>query len=235
MAHEIDFTNYGYAPTDWYSFSSFFFAIDTTTNKSIPIIGFEISNAGSNSFSTISETSPSKSNFVNNGSSTTVVVDSMVLFAKIQRPVAALAITYSMFAINWVLAIFSIMTTLIASFWEVDIVVALLPITIILTVPTLRAIYVSAPFGVFLGAYQKTLLPSRRLTVLFRCGGILPADVDSGVVHRDSVVQLWDRGHPGRTSYQWEFQRRAQAQDLTRRPAAAVFFFSYRGIYDRVI
>ena len=155
MVHEIDSSNYGYAPTDWYSFSSFVIAIDTTTNKSIPIIGFQIANAGSNSFSTISEATPSRTNLALNGSSTTVAVDSMTLFAKLQRPVAALAITYSMFAINWALTIFSIITTLIASFREVNIAVALLPITVILTVPMLRGIYVAAPYGVFLGVYEE--------------------------------------------------------------------------------
>ena len=149
--------DYSYAPNDQYSFSAFVFAIDRATNKSIPVVKFAVQSGGPGALSTASTLEMSSNNFTydaGNGS-TTVAVQSLTIYARIKRPDSALSLTYSMFAINWVLTVFSMITTLVASYWEVDIVVTLLPITVILTIPTIRSIYVDAPFGVYLGAYQE--------------------------------------------------------------------------------
>ena len=191
----MDLSNSYYAPQDWYSFSTFAFVIDKATNKSIPIIAFIVFNTGPGDFSTVSKMVPGRIEVPGNVS-TTAVVGSKTLFAKIKRPVTALALTFSMFAINWVLTIFSIIATLVASQWESDAGIALLPITVILAIPTIRNIYSDSPFGVFLGTCREgTLLLSRRLTVPCRRGRILPANADSGVVHSASVVVLYDADH----------------------------------------
>ena len=69
-----------------------------------------------------------------------------------------------MFAINWVLTLCSVAIALVVyrRRGEVKDGVALLPITVILTIPTIRGLYVgSPPFGIDFGAYQNypTRLP----------------------------------------------------------------------------
>ena len=155
MVHEMGLGDYNYAPNDQYSFSAFVFVIDKATNASIPVVGLAVQSGGPGAFSTESTLETSSNNFTYNAGngSTTIPAESLTIYVKIKRPVSALALTYSMFAINWVLTMFSMITTLVASHWEVDIVVTLLPLTVILTIPTIRGIFVNAPFGVYLGAY----------------------------------------------------------------------------------
>ena len=154
MDHNIASGIQYFAPNDWYSFSAFAFAIDKATNTSVPILTFEIGSAGAGDFSTNSDVIPSRNNFTYNAGSgpTTIQVDSHTLDAGIGRSVPARALTYSMFAINWVLAVCSIITTSVTFDKGGEIGVAFLPITVILTIPTIRNLYVgSPPFGIFLG------------------------------------------------------------------------------------
>ena len=146
-----------FAPNDWYSFSAFVFAIERATNQSVPILTFEISAAGSGDFSTMSEVAPSKSQFTNSTGGG-VEVQSCTVYAGIGRSLPARALTYSMFTINWVLTLCSIVTTSITFNKRGEIGVALLPITLILTIPAIRNLYVGAPpFGIFLGTCQSSV------------------------------------------------------------------------------
>lgn len=190
MVHDIDLGTGYYAPNDWYSFSAFVFVIDRATNESIPVIACKINSAGPGDFSAVSEVAPSGNEFTYDAGEgpTTVVVKSVTMYTSIRRPVTVLALTSSIFAINWILTACSLITTSVMSHWEGEIGIALLPITVILTIPTLRNIYVDLPFGVYLGGSQKHCFSPQRLMGSFRRDGILPANADSGAVHRDSVV-----------------------------------------------
>jgi len=71
---------------------------------------------------------------------------------------------------------------------EGEIGVALLPITVILSIPAIRNLYVgSPPLGIYLGAWRDSTA-HRGLTALFRRGRVLPTDANSRVVHHGSVV-----------------------------------------------
>jgi hypothetical protein len=160
MVHVIENGVQYFCPDDWYSFSAFVFAVESATNKSVPIITFEIGSSGSGDFGSTSEVVPSTNQFTyNNGSgSTTVGVKSHTILAGVGRSVPARALTYSMFAINWILAFCSIITTSVAfnrGAGGGDFGITLLPVTLILTIPAIRNIYVgSPPFGIFLGTYK---------------------------------------------------------------------------------
>ena len=87
------------------------------------------------------------------GGQATAEVKSYTIFAGIGRSVPARGLTYSMFTINWILTLSSIITTSIMFNREGEMAMALLPITVILTIPAIRNLYVgSPPFGIYLGA-----------------------------------------------------------------------------------
>lgn len=72
----------------------------------------------------------------------------------------ARAITYSMFAINWILTLCSIITTsaMFNRRGEVKEAVALLPVTVILTIPVVRSLYSgSPPYGIHLGKHREVV------------------------------------------------------------------------------
>ena len=152
MEHNIQSGNQYWAPDDRYSFSVFAFAIERSTNKSIPIAFFGIWNSGSGDFTQSIEMHPAINSF---GSGSAI---SKTLRVTIGRSISARAFTYSMFIITWVLTACSIMTTAVAFSRESgkrDAAVTLLPITAILAIPTIRNLYVgSPPFGIRLGAYK---------------------------------------------------------------------------------
>jgi hypothetical protein len=153
MDHVIESGAQYICPRDSYNFEAFVFAVESATNKSVPVLAFEIGTFGSGDFASRSEVTTSTSWFYDG--LTTMEVESNTLFASIRRSVAAQALTYSMFAINWVLAISSILTTSVAFQWGEgagNFGITLLPVTLILTIPAIRNIYVgSPPFGIFLG------------------------------------------------------------------------------------
>jgi len=153
--HKIDFGEPEYnAPNDWYSFTAFTFVIERDTNKSAPITYFDLANSGAGDFSVQSEPDgvPSSNEFTYNGS-TTVEVDSYTLYPTIRRSKRGKALTFFMFAINWMMALCSMITTSII-FDQAGGVrdgIALLPITVILVIPAIRNLYPGAPpFGIFL-------------------------------------------------------------------------------------
>ena len=159
------------------------------------------SGAGDFSVASVPGRVPSSNQFTYDGKKgpTTVTVDSYTMYPVIQRSRRGKALIYFMFAINWILTLCSIITTSVIFNREgqVKYGVALLPITVILAVPAIRDLYPgSPPLGIYLGTHRNcTVLLFRGLTLLFRRGGILPADVHSGGVHRDGVVILFKGAH----------------------------------------
>jgi hypothetical protein len=84
-------------------------------------------------------------------------VQGYYLDVTIKHSLRARAITYSMFTINWILTLSSIITTSVMfdRRGEGRDTVALLPITVILTIPVIRSLYVdSPPYGILLGKHR---------------------------------------------------------------------------------
>jgi hypothetical protein len=158
MEHNLGVLNNEYfAPDDSYRFLTFALAIEAATNRSIPIDRFSLIDTGSGDFSVTGGGVPTTSNFTydTEDGPTTVEVPSYLIQVTIGRSTRARALTYSMFAINWALTLCSMITTSLVFNREREVkdAITLLPITVILAIPTIRSLYVgSPPFGIFLGA-----------------------------------------------------------------------------------
>lgn len=166
MEHNID---YGYqypAPDDQYTFSVLTFVIEPATNESIPILELLLFDSGPGDLTT--ETNVTRhltSQFTYDAGSgpTTVVAISEALHVTIVRSASARVLTYSVFAINWILEFCSVITT-IAAFsrrgGKSDVGITLLPVTVVLSIPAIRNLFVgSPPFGIYLGAYENRGTP----------------------------------------------------------------------------
>ena len=102
---------------------------------------------------------PTSNKFTYNGKGgpTIVGVESYMMFPTIQRFRRGKALIYFMFAINWIMPLCSIITTSVIFNREGQVKdgVALLPITVILTVLAIQDLYPgSPPFGIYLGAHR---------------------------------------------------------------------------------
>ena len=121
---------------------------------------FGVGDAGPGDFSaftTQSKTVPTRSNFTYDPGSgpVTVEVASLTTFAKIKHSTRAQALTLSMFIINWVLTGCSVtLASMVVIKGGMNDGVALLPITVILTIPAIRDLYVGSPsFGIYFGTH----------------------------------------------------------------------------------
>ena len=159
--HKVETGDRWCMPFDHYYFTSFLFAVEKATNKSVPIVIFAVGDAGPGAFSdftTFSETVPSRSNFTYEAGDgpITVEVGSNTTFVTIKHSTRARVLTVSMFAINWVLTLCSVVIALtVVIREEMRDGVAFLPVTIILSIPAIRSLYVgSPPFGIYLGMYH---------------------------------------------------------------------------------
>jgi len=138
---------------------AFVFVVEKATNKSIPITTFAVGDTGPADFTTASVEVPTRNQFTydTEDGSTTAEVDSHTIFVTVKHSTRTRALTFSMFAINWVLTLCSatIASIVVRRRGKVEGGVALLPITVILSTPTIRSLYVgSPPFGIFLGTHQ---------------------------------------------------------------------------------
>jgi len=154
--HDIKYLDTYVAPFDAYSFSALVFVIEKETNQSIPIVtltagqasekNFDVSSVGvktMNSYTYDSEMGP-----------TTTNVDSGIVYIEAKRSRFAQTLTICLFLINWTLAACSIYIVILVAFRRerTNDAVLLLPVTIILTIPTLRGLYpCSPPFTMFIG------------------------------------------------------------------------------------
>jgi len=165
--HTIETGNRYDTPLDRYSFTAFVFVVERATNKSVPITTFAVGDIGPADLTTTSVATPTKNQFTydnEDGESTTVDVESRTMFAEVKYSTRGRAITFSMFVINWVLTLCSVVIALIVlgRRGSVKDAVALLPVTVILSIPAIRNLYVgSPPFGIFLGTHQNPPTPPR--------------------------------------------------------------------------
>ena len=142
-------------PFDVYSISALVFVIERETNASLPIITFEAAE-GTSGFSISSVASPKNSSWTYDPGTgpSTVVVDSSLINITVKRSRLAQAFTLSLLIINSALTVGSAYITFLSLVRReaVNDSVLLLPVTVVLVIPALRALYPGAPpFGIYLG------------------------------------------------------------------------------------
>jgi len=143
------------APFDVCSSSALIFAIDKATNKSIPIVTLIAGRAPENfDMSFFEEETTRNYTYDSDTGPTTINVHSKVVRMEARRSRFTRALTMCLFLVNWALTTCSIYLTVLVVFRRVEKNegTLFLPVTIILTIPTLRDLYPSSlPFGIFLG------------------------------------------------------------------------------------
>lgn len=155
VTHALDyFTTYA-APFDIYSLTIFAFAIEKATNRPIPIITFAAGQAPSGFIISSTEEVTMNNYTYDSGTGPTMIeVQSRAAYIELRRSQFVLAFTICLLFINWALTVGSIYITLVVAFKKEgkNDTVLLLPVTIMLTIPTLRSLYGgSPPFGIFIG------------------------------------------------------------------------------------
>ena len=155
LDHSSDFLAWDKIPFDSYSFEAFVFVIEKATNKSVPIVTFA-AGEGPNGFIVSSTEDSVVSNYTyDSGTGPTIVeVPSSITLITIERSRLARAFTMCLLLVNSGLAIGSTYVMLLVFFRRdgLDSTVLLLPVTIVLTIPTLRSLYPgSPPFGIYIG------------------------------------------------------------------------------------
>ena len=156
--HDIDISYQGAIPFDWYGFGASILVMEKATNKSVPITAFAVIGRLDNFVASSTEI-PTQSKFTYDSGTgtTTVLVESSVISVVVERVQLAKAFTACLFIVNWALTIGSVYITLLTlvGTGKMDPAVVLLPITLVLTIPTLRGLYVgSPPFGTYIGEYR---------------------------------------------------------------------------------
>ena len=158
-------------PLDRYDFAAFIFIINPATNFSVPVASFEVGDTGLGDFVTTSETGTSRTNFTFQSplvnETLEVLIQSFMAHGTVRRTVRAQALTFLMFTINWLLTLCTlIITVIVANKSEVKEGVVLLPVSIILSVPAIRALYIGSPaFGIFFGTHRKCTTSLRSIDI----------------------------------------------------------------------
>ena len=152
------------APFDDYVLNAFAFAIDKATNESVHITRFTAADP-LNNFITFARDTDTVNEFTyetGNGE-VTIQVESRALEVRVHRSVLAQAFTMCMLLVNWALTIGSLYITLVMLVRreKMSEAVLALPITVVLTIPVIRSLFIgSPPFGILLGALRNDSLES---------------------------------------------------------------------------
>ena len=155
MNHVMNYYDPSMVPFDDYYVAVNAFVIEKETNKPVPIVAFGACE-GADDFFISSVEGQAKINYTYDPGTgpTTMEVDSSVTSLTVKRSHLAQAFTMCLLIINWALAIGSTYITLavVIRRERVHEGVLLLPVTLVLTIPTLRGLYVgSPPFGIYFG------------------------------------------------------------------------------------
>ena len=152
--HTIDYNAPGMAPFDTYILNAVAFVIDRTTNEPVPIIQFA-TDEGPDNFAVSSNNYSTISAYDYSPGIPPTPVSSKVIQITVKRSHLARAFTMCLLLVNIALTLGSSYVTLVIFFKRDEDVhdgVLLLPVTIILTIPALRNLFVgSPPFGIYLG------------------------------------------------------------------------------------
>lgn len=156
VQHVVDSFATGPTPFDVYVLTLFAFVVERATNRSVPIITFAVGEAPDNFVISSVETMRTKNNYTYDTrvGPATVEVESSMIDVEVKRSQLARAFTLCLLIVNWALTVGSTYVTLLAVFREGDVneAVLLFPVTIVLTIPALRNLYVgSPPFGIYIG------------------------------------------------------------------------------------
>ncbi|KAF8650727.1 hypothetical protein AX16_005100 [Volvariella volvacea WC 439] len=134
-------------PFDYYVTRTKFITLDSSTNTTVPIAAAAFSDFANN-FAPRSTNTPARTRF--NGAE----LDSNVVSLTIRRNVIAKVYAVMLFLFNWALAAVVIVITVVATVAkdvELGEGVLILPVTVILTIPALRELFVGEPpIGVLL-------------------------------------------------------------------------------------
>ena len=169
-------------------------AINTTTNTSTPIL-FSLNSLIQNFNVEGGENYPEQSNLTydpGTGPIAAAFLPSSVDIT-VTRSTLSRAFTICLFIVNWALTSVSVWVTTVIYFKgeKPPDAILVFPLTVVVTIPALRNLYVgSPPFGIFIGMSQ-ILRPSDlglRTNVAHRCDRVLPADDNSRNLLRISVL-----------------------------------------------
>ena len=155
MVHDTDVVTLDPVPFDAYRLKAFVFAIERTTNKSVPILRFAAGD-GPDNFVLSSVDWQMNSTWTHDSGTgpTTAVVESRMIEITVKRSQLAQAFTVCLLFINTALTIGSVYVTVLVIVRRdaVNDALLLLPVSTVLTIPALRGLYVgSPPFGIYLG------------------------------------------------------------------------------------
>jgi hypothetical protein len=155
VGHSVDFVNTGMAPFDGYSLSISAFVIERETGNPVPIVKLTAGQAPDNfDISSFETWTMSTYTFDSGAGQTTMEVLSRVVYIEAKRSRFAQALTLCLFLVNWALSVSSIYIVLlvISGTEGARDAVLVLPVTIVLTIPTIRNLYPgSLQLGIFIG------------------------------------------------------------------------------------
>ena len=183
-------TNQPAVPFDTYRANIIVLAIDKVTNNSVPVL-FSVNSLVQNfNVEILDMVRPSDKPIIE-----PITVESFPYFTiiTVKRSTLSRAFTICLLIVNWALTSVSVWVTTIVYFKgeKPPEAVLLFPLTIVVTIPALRNLYVgSPPFGIFIGMSQ-ILRPSDLgliTNVAHRCDRVLPADDNSRNLLRISVL-----------------------------------------------
>ena len=131
---------------DQYFFHTFAFAVDPTTNYSVPIAKLVVAGT-TKDFAIRSHDTAAMNTLAYDPEKEPVSVESRVLRVEIEPSVIALANAIGLFAINWLATIGSIYVTVLVTSGKLkkDSVIATGPFGALLTLPTVRSFYIDLP------------------------------------------------------------------------------------------
>ena len=134
-------------PFDRYALRAFAIAIDPTTNNSVYIARFVVASPLGNFVVLSHDIAATELADASDNGRVTPLIGSRVLNAEIRRSTIAQIFTLSLALVNWMLTIGTVyVTTLIASGkMEANDAAAALPISMLLTIPGIRALYAESP------------------------------------------------------------------------------------------
>ena len=152
-------------PFGRYGFHASAFAIDPLTNQSVQLAMFGIADA-LNDYIIRSYDVAGTTKFTHESEDglVTTEVESRVLRAEIERSAIAKAFVISLFLGNWAATVGSVYTTALVVFGklEANSMIAALPFSALVVIPTIRSLYISSPLlGFSVGKPRLLFFPAR--------------------------------------------------------------------------
>ena len=135
-------------PFQHYSFNAFAFAIDPITNYSVRIATFGVLDILGDFVVHSRDVADTNEFTFNSGNgSVTTQVESRLLRVEITQSAVAKAFAICIFLANWALTVGSVYITTLVAFRRLnaDSMVAALPFSALLTIPTIRSLYIDSP------------------------------------------------------------------------------------------